>query len=385
MAYSLRWGIMATGGIADVFCKDLLTDPASRDVRDVRHELVAVASSSSVDRASDFVNRLGVTTARAYGSYAELVADHHVDIVYVATPHSHHFQNVMLALRSGKHVLCEKALTVTGSQARVLVETARAQGLFFMEAVWTRFFPLSVKIREMVAAGEIGTVYRTIADVSNLETGDGRRLADSHRLVNKDLAGGALLDVGVYALTWVFQTLYHVQPEEEALKEAPVVLAASNQYQTGVDETTTVICSFPRHRSMGIATSSILVESNDRSTPAVRIQGSEGEIQVMYPAFRPEFFKVIKTTNGKVNINDFECPVPRDGKRDWGHGFFWEADECARCIRDGKNQSDTLPWSESIAIMETMESALKQASISYPHHITTDVFDAQSPLNTGRR
>ncbi|PFH58410.1 hypothetical protein XA68_13707 [Ophiocordyceps unilateralis] len=384
---------MATGGIAEVFCKDLLTDPASRDVDDVRHDIVAVASSSSTDRAAEFVGGIGgAATTTLYGSYAELVSDQNVDIVYVATPHSHHFQNVMLALRAGKHVLCEKALTVNGSQARVLVETAKARNLFFMEAVWTRFFPLSIKIREMIAAGEIGTVYRTIADVSMMETGDNEdgtlSVADSHRLVNKDLAGGALLDVGVYALTWVFQTLYHVQPEEEALKEAPVVLAAANQYRTGVDETTSIICRFPEHRSMGIATSSILVGTKadgDSSTPAVRIQGSKGEIQVMYPAFRPTVYRVVKTGKEKGTVEVVECPIPRDPKRDWGHGFFWEADECARCIRDGKCQSATLPWSESIAIMETMESALRQGGISYPDLITTDVFDSQSPLNTGRR
>ncbi|RDA94799.1 hypothetical protein CP533_4269 [Ophiocordyceps camponoti-saundersi (nom. inval.)] len=403
MVFTLHWGIMATGGIAEVFCKDLLTDPSSRDVSDVRHELVAVASSTSVDRAASFINGInGADKAKAYGSYAELVADPKVRIVYVATPHSHHFQNVMLALRAGKNVLCEKALTVNASQARLLVETARARNLFFMEAVWTRFFPLSIKIREMISSGEIGTVYRTIGkppppptDVSILETSDGQDgtlgVNDSHRLVNKDLAGGALLDVGVYALTWVFQTLYHVQPVEEAHKELPVVTAASNQYRTGVDESTTVICRFPRHRSMGIATSSILVGTKadgESSTPAVRIQGSKGEIQVMYPAFRPTVYKVIRTakqsqTQGAVEV--VECPIPRDPKRDWGHGFFWEADECARCIRDGRLQSDTLPWSESIAIMETMESALKQAGISYPELITTDVFDEQSPLNTGRR
>ncbi|RDA82436.1 hypothetical protein CP532_5334 [Ophiocordyceps camponoti-leonardi (nom. inval.)] len=418
---------MATGGIAEVFCKDLLTDPSSRDVSDVRHELVAVASSSSTSRATSFINGLdGADKAKSYGSYAELVSDPDVDIVYVATPHSHHFQNVMLALRAGKNVLCEKALTVNGSQARVLVETARARNLFFMEAVWTRFFPLSIKIREMISAGEIGTVYRTIGklppfpllsrsqslpDVSILETAgsqDGTvAVADSHRLVNKDLAGGALLDVGVYALTWVFQSLYHVQPEgkEEAGKELPVVMAASNQYRTGVDESTTVICRFPRHRSMGIATSSILVGTKadgEPTTPAVRIQGSKGEIQVMYPAFRPTVYKVIRTTKQQPQIQEqlqqqqkqqqqqgtvevVECPIPRDPKRNWGHGFFWEADECARCIRDGKTESQGLPWSESIAIMDTMESALKQAGISYPDLITTDVFDEQSPLNTGRR
>lgn len=148
-----------------VFTKDLLTSPASRGVHDVRHEVVAAASSSARDRAADFLGRVQApAAARAYGSYHELVADPDVDIVYVATPHSHHFQNAMLALDAGKHVLCEKALTVTAAQARRLVETARAKGLFFMEAVWTRYQPLSVRVRELIRSGAIGDVYRTIGE-----------------------------------------------------------------------------------------------------------------------------------------------------------------------------------------------------------------------------
>lgn len=102
------------------------------------------------------------SSTKAYGSYHELVADPNVDIVYVATPHSHHFQNAMLALEAGKNVLCEKALTVTASQSRKLIEAAKAKGVFFMEAVWTRYFPLSIKVRELVKEGAIGTVYRVI-------------------------------------------------------------------------------------------------------------------------------------------------------------------------------------------------------------------------------
>ena len=137
-------------------------------------------------------------------------------------------------------------------------------------------------------------------------------------MVNKDLAGGALLDLGVYALTWVFQTLYHVQSGKD--KEAPKVLAAMNHYKTGADASTSIICQFPGHKSMGIATTSILVETtpagND-SAPAIRIQGSKGEIQVTHPAYRPTQFKVIKRGNeGKVDVVD--CPIPRDPKRRLG-------------------------------------------------------------------
>ncbi|UKZ58991.1 uncharacterized protein TrAtP1_000313 [Trichoderma atroviride] len=385
--YTVKWGIMATGGIAETFCKDLLCDPKVRDAHDVRHEIVAVASSSSKKRAEEFLKTIdGAFDAKTYGSYPELVADPNIDIVYVATPHSHHFQNAMLALEAGKHVLCEKAFTVTAAQTRKLVETAKAKNLFLMEAVWTRYFPLSIQIRKRITSGEIGTVYRTIGDLSfnsNAAEGKGLSFADSHRMINVDLAGGAILDLGVYPLTWVFQTLYHLQPEQD--KEAPTVVAASNKYTTGADENTAIICQFPRHNSLGVATTTLRAHSDPENdaVPVIRIQGSEGEIQVFFPAFRPLKYKVVKK-NGESQLVD--CPIPGDPARNgWGHGMFWEADECARCLRDGKKESATLPWTESIAIMETMEAALKQGGIEYPELITTDVYDPKSPLNTGNQ
>jgi predicted dehydrogenase len=205
-------------------------------------------------------------------------------------------------------------------------------------------------------------------------------------MVNLDLAGGALLDLGIYPLTWVFQTLYHLQPEKE--KEAPMVLAAINKYHTGADESTSVIVQFPKHRSHGIAVTSLRVGSDvdglGTGGASIRIQGSGGEIQVFGPAYRPLQFKVIKK-DGEGKVETFDYPIPKDAERDWGHGMFYEADECARCLRDGKKESEGLPWSESIVIVEVMEEALKQGGVTYPELITSDVFDAHGPLNTGKR
>lgn len=382
-----RWGILATGGIAATFTKDLLTNPASRDVHDVKHEVVAAASSSSASRAQAFLKDVNAPpSAKAYGSYAELVKDPNVDIIYVATPHSHHFQNAMLALQAGKNVLCEKSLTVNAAQARKLVETAKAKNLFFMEAVWTRYFPLSIKIRELVMNGAIGQVHRVIADLSfgeGKEDGD-VTFDDSNRMVNLDLAGGALLDLGIYALTWNFQILYHCQPKP---REAPIVTAAFNKYRTGVDEQTSIILQFPKHKSMGIALSGMRVatdpDGHDTAGASVRIQGTKGEIQVFGLACRPTHYKVILRNGGEVE--EVQCPIPTDPARDnWGHGMYWEADEAVRCLRDGKKESETLTWEESIVIMETMDSVRKQGDLVYPASIETDVFDANSPLNNGR-
>ena len=155
----------ATGGIARTFTKDLLIDPKSRGVNDLVHRVAAVASSSSVDSAKRFISDVvtptqSETNCSAYGSYEELVKDPEVQIVYVASPHSHHFQNCMLCLTNGKPVLCEKALTVNAEQAKILYRTAKEKNLFLMEAVWTRYFPLSVEVRKRIEDGELGECLR---------------------------------------------------------------------------------------------------------------------------------------------------------------------------------------------------------------------------------
>lgn len=166
-------------------------------------------------------------------------------------------------------------------------------------------------------------------------------------------------------------------------------MSAINKYDTGADEMTTIICQFPKSKAMGIAMTSLRVGTDldglYTGGPAIRIQGAGGEIQVKGPAYRPTEYSVIKT-DGKGQVELVECPIPQDPKRNnWGHGMFWEADECARCIRDGKKESKTMPWSESIVILETMESALTQGGVQYPDLITSDVYDPNSPLNTGKR
>lgn len=194
------------------------------------------------------------------------------------------------------------------------------------------------------------------------------------------------MDLGIYSLTWLFQFLYHLQPEEE--KEAPITVAAMNKYSTGADEMTSIILQFPKHKSMGIAMTSLRVptfyDEFGSSGPSIKIQGPLGEIQVLGYAFMPLSYRIVKK-NGDGKVEVVECPIPKDPERDWGHGMFWEADECARCLRDGKKESATLPWSESIAIMEVMDSALKQGGVEYPELITTDVFDPNSPLNLGNK
>ncbi|KAG9235005.1 putative Trans-1,2-dihydrobenzene-1,2-diol dehydrogenase [Amylocarpus encephaloides] len=398
--HNVRWGIMATGGIATTFAKDILCDPSTRDVSDIAHTIVAAASSSSQSRAQEFLDAIKIPNkdAKAYGSYHELVKDQNIDIVYVATPHSHHFQNAMLCLEAGKNVLCEKAFTVNAEQTRRLVKKAKEKNLFLMEAVWTRYFPLSIKIREMITDGKIGEVLRVSADLScNCNKPDSDSLnfgsdGDKSRMVNMDLAGGALLDLGIYSLTWVFQILYLTQKLEK--REKPKVLAAVDKYHTGADEMTSIICHFEKNRTMGVATTGLRLatqpdgEGSAATGPACRIQGTKGEIQVIGPLYRPTEYRVIMNRGPKGQVEDVICPIPKDtnregkeGENGWGHGMFWEADEAGRCLRDGKKQSDTISWEESITIMEVMDEVRKQGGVVYPELIDSTTYDEKSPLN----
>ncbi|KAL4801450.1 hypothetical protein BDV18DRAFT_75654 [Aspergillus unguis] len=380
--YNIRWGILATGMIADYFVRDLLLDPSTRSASDISHTVTAVASSSSASRAEKFIADTGIpSSCAAYGSYEELAADPNVDVVYVATPHSHHFQNVMLLLEAGKHVLCEKAFTVNAQQARILVETARKKKLFLMEAVWTRYFPLSIEIRDLIKSGKIGELLRVSADLSFANAPES--FSNEHRMVNKDLAGGALLDrwFGIYSLTWVFQTLYHTLPKESRMPPSRVSAHITPYHLTGADEATTILLTFPTStpsnskipgESQAIASTHLRVATNpdeaNTAGPAIRIQGTKGEIQVDGPAFQPTVYRIIPVKGqGEVVEKKFEFPAG-------GRGMYWEADEVARCLRDGKLESDTLSLEESIVIMDVMDEARRQNGLTYPEKIESTVY-----------
>lgn len=393
--FTLKWGILATGGIAETFTKDLTVNPEVRGVKDIQHEIVAAASSSSADRANQFLKTVGApSSAKGYGSYKELVEDKNVDIIYIATPHSHHFQNAMLCLEAGKNVLCEKAFTTNADQLKLLVQKAKEKNLFLMEAVWTRYFPLSIYVRDIITSGKIGTVYRTYADLT-VPIVPGKSFDDTHRMVNPDLAGGALLDLGIYALTWVYQTLYHTQPEDE--RQPPKVVSALKTWTTGADEMTSMILDFPRSAEKGgnmhgIATTAMRLASDPdgkgSAGPSIRVQGDKGEIQVFHPAFRPTRTRLV-LHDGTVEDKDFPQPGPGKGSG-WqngfggdlqpegeGQGMFWEADECAFALKAGKKEGKYESLAESIVIMETMDEVRKQGGMKYPENIETTKYPVQ--------
>ena len=380
----------ATGGIARTFVKDILVPPSTRGVNDIVHRVTGVASSSSVSSAQKFIDGLVAPkqsdSCKPYGSYSELVADNNTDIIYIATPHSHHYQNAMLCLTAStpKPILCEKALTVNAEQARKLYALAKEKNVFFMEAVWTRFFPLSIEIRKLIQDGAIGEVLRVSSDLSvgkgdNLE----KEFDVGNRMVNKALAGGALLDLGIYSLTWVFQTLYHTLPKDK--RQKPKIVGSSMVFEprTGADESTVIMLEMPssptgKRKAQAVATTSLRVDFDSakdekgHETPAVRIQGEKGEIQVYGPIYRPMRMKVItKDESGKVSVRD-ETVSSFDGDQ---HGMAFEADECGRCLQDkGKLESETMGWEESIVIMETMDEARRIGGLTYPEEIESTQF-----------
>lgn len=357
----------------------------------LKHTVVAVASSSSKSRAEEFLKKTGCPTdTKTYGSYEDFVQDPNIDVIYIATPHSHHYQNAMLCLEAGKNVLCEKAFTVNADQARKLAEKAKEKNLFLMEAVWTRYFPLSIYVREQITSGRIGPVSRVISDNSMATDPENNFKDGKSRMVNPDLAGGALLDLGIYSLTWVFQTLYFTQPEKD--RQPPKVLAFIKNYEPTekADEHSTAILSFPRSKEAGgeahaVATTSLRIATSpgqNNDVPCVRIQGAKGEIQVFPPSFRPTKTKIISST-GEVEEKDWPLPGPGKGSG-WyngfgssmqsegeGQGMFWEADEAADAILNGRKEGKFLGLDESIVIMEVMDEIRRQGGLTYPEKIET--------------
>ena len=250
-----------------------------------------------------------------------------------------------------------------------------------MEAVWTRFFPLSFSIRKHITDGDIGEVLRVIADLSTASAPE-ETYDTSNRMVNLGLAGGALLDLGVYSLTWVFQTMYHTLPDR--IREPPTVVGATmtKEPRTGADEHTTILLSFPKSSPSGrstahaVATTSMRLDFDpDRgahAVPAVRIQGDKGEIQVYGPIFCPTRFKLIPKKGSGKEIQDETFGFPGDG-----HGMFWEADAAARSLRDKDLENAGMPWEESLMIMKVMDEARQQGGLKYPE----DVESTEYPID----
>jgi predicted dehydrogenase len=323
-----RFGVIGTGGIASVMTTDIALLP---DV-----EVVAVGSRSARS-AQEFADAHGV--ARAHPSYADLVHDPDVDAVYVATPHPGHLDAALLAIEAGKALLVEKPFTMDGAQARTVVEAARARGTFCMEAMWARFLPHMVRVREILASGALGEIVTVTAD-----HGQWFEFDPAHRLFAPELGGGALLDLGVYPIS--FASMVLGTPER--------VSARSVMGPTGVDAQTSMVFEYASG-AHAVLTTTMQAVSPTRAV----VVGTEGRIEIDTTWYAPTSF-TFTPRQGAPEHYPGE-PQPRQHK-----GLRYEAAEVARCLREGLAESPVLPLDETISIMETMDEIRRQVGLSYP-------------------
>ena len=321
----VRWGILGTGGIAGSFASDLrLSDTG-----------VAVAVGSRSQAAADrFADSYGI--ANRHDSYDSLVADPDVDVIYVATPHPMHRDNAILALRAGKHVLVEKPFTMNAAEAREVAAVARERGLFAMEAMWTRFLPHVGVIREWLGNGLLGDVVTVTADHGQWFAEDA-----GFRLFAPELGGGALLDLGVYPVS--FASMVLGRPSR--------IVSISDPAFTGVDAQTSMLFGY-ESGAQAVLTCTLRAKSPTRAA----IVGTDARIEVDGDFYAPARVTLIPRAGEPVVVESVHE----------GRGLRHQADEVARRLAAGEVESPFMPLDETISIMETMDTVLTQAQ-AWPH------------------
>ena len=320
-----RWGLMATGGIARTFAGDLARVPDA--------QLVAVGSRSQ-ESADAFGDEFDVP--RRHSSYQALAEDPDVDAVYVSPPHPFHKDAALLALRAGKAVLCEKPFAMDVAETEEMIAAARESGALLVEAMWTRFLPTMVRVREILAAGTLGQVIYLTAEHGQWFAED-----PEHRLFAPSLGGGALLDLGVYPLSFAHMVL-----------GTPArITAVSEPAFTGVDKTTSAILQYD-DGAHAVITTSLAAASNN---PAV-IYGTDARLELDGWFYTPTSFRVVGR-DGSV-LESYEPPAG-------GRGMEYQAIEVGRCLAEGLTESPIMPLSETLAVMATMDEIRRQIGLDY--------------------
>ncbi|WP_367825045.1 Gfo/Idh/MocA family protein [Streptomyces sp. LMG1-1-1.1] len=328
MGEAVRWGILATGGIAERFTTDLRTLGGA--------EVVAVASRTEAS-ARAFADRFGIP--RAYGEWAGLFADEDVDVVYVATPHHAHRAAAGLALEAGKAVLCEKALTLNAREAAELVALARERGLFLMEAMWMYCNPLIRRLVELVRDGAIGEVRTVQADFGLAGPFDA-----GHRLRDPAVGGGALLDLGVYPVSFA----------QLLLGEPSSVQAHALISPEGVDLNTGILLGWDSGASALLSCSLVA------DTPlTASVTGTLGRIDVPRGFFFPERFTLHRHGAEPEEFTNEDDP----------HSLRHEAAEVMRCLRAGETESPLVPLDGSLAVMRTLDAVRERVGVRYPSEV----------------
>jgi predicted dehydrogenase len=295
-------------------------------------ELVAVGSRAP-ERSEAFARAHGVPCA--HGSYGALIADPEVDVVYIATPHPQHHAIALAAIRAGKAVLVEKAFTATLAGAQEIADEARARRVFAMEAMWTRFQPAVVRARELLAEGAIGEV----ASVQ-VELGLKREFDPSDRLFAAELGGGALLDLGVYVVSFA-----------QMILGAPQTVSVVGSHEpNGVEASATLLLGFPEGRSATLTTS-----LHSPMPGGARIFGSEGWIEVP-----PRFHHPQRIVLHRDGAEPEEFVRPR-----LGGGYAHELIEVTECMSSGRTESAVMPLDDTLAVMAVLEQAAGQLGVTW--------------------
>jgi predicted dehydrogenase len=316
----VRWGILGTGGIASAFVTDLQLTGSG----------VAVAVGSRSQQSADrFADAFGIASRHA--SYELLAADQDVDVIYVATPHPLHHGNAILALRAGKHVLVEKPFTMNAAEARDIVREARERGLFAMEAMWARFLPHAAVIRDWLAQGVLGDIVTVIADHGQWFPEDA-----ASRLFAPELGGGALLDLGVYPVSFASMVL---GPPSR-------IVSMSDPAFTGVDAQTSMLFGYDSG-AQSVLTCTLRAKSPTRAA----IAGSDARIEIEGNFYAPVAVTLIPRNGDPARVESVHD----------GRGLRHQADEVARRLAAGDTESPLMPLDETISIMETMDAVLAQA------------------------
>ncbi len=321
---NFSWGILGPGGIARAFAKDLNL---------LEGHTIGAVGSRSIDNAHSFAKDFGGT---AYASYEELVKDPTIDAIYVATPHPAHHDNVILALDAGKPVLCEKPFAVNAREAQAMVDAAAKNKVALMEAMWARFLPHYSKVREIVASGVLGPILSIHAD-------HGQRLADQNipRLVEPHLAGGALLDLGIYPISFAHMILGNPAS----------ITSSAIMTNKGVDAQTSMIFSY-ENGAQSVLTTTMIEQTPCRAVVA----GLHGWLEIDRTFYNPASMRVV--------LND--GTVTQYPNTYTGHGLREQAESFKQLVESGKVQSEILSWQDTIDIMKTMDAVREQIGLKYP-------------------
>jgi predicted dehydrogenase len=321
MTKKINWGIIGLGKIAHKFAADLqLSENA---------QLYGVASRNH-EKAKEFGAQYQAVSY--YDSYEALANDAAIDVIYVATPNSYHFENTMMCLQKGKAVLCEKPMGLNASEVKRMIEEATTRRLFLMEAIWTRFIPATVKVVELLAEKSIGELIAVRADF-----GFKAAFNPESRLYNKNLGGGSLLDIGIYPIYLSVLTL-----------GIPIEIKAMGRITTtGVDNYCAMLFDYKNCAKAN------LESTFEATTPTVAyIYGSQGVIKMHQPFHHAE--NITLTQNGEEKVLNLKYK---------GNGYVHEIDEVTNCLLHHETECAKLPLATSLNLITLLDKVKEQIGL----------------------